>query len=69
MAYAVIELLTLILHLTRHFAKPLLSVVAFPVAFVERWLGSTFAFLFGFVRLENANVLPKALAISNIFHL
>jgi hypothetical protein len=29
--------------------------------FVVRWLGSSFAFLFGFVRLGNANVLPKAL--------
>jgi len=50
------------LHLTRHFAKPLLSVVALFVRFVERWLGGSFAILALCGRLVRiANVPPKAL--------
>ncbi len=61
MAYAVIELLTLNFALNPPFRQTLVIGSGSFGRFVERWLGSSFAFLFGFVRLENANVLPKAL--------
>ena len=63
MAYAVIELRTLNLALNPLFCKTdVMRSPFFPssfIRFVVRWLGSSFAFLFGFVRLEKCKCATK----------